>query len=491
MESANQLHLLATVPTLLEQVISSQVGIFEASEAIEQAADLNSLATFWDVLFSSPADEDQVSFQFEGHDYILENSQNENGRILQIKNKVGQVLAKFENGSLEQLRNRIVLLSMFIKLEPNARATFQPLFDIPKIGHVDAKSPIVSGDLDGSMARLIVLGIQAGIIHIDADGVEILAWLINVEAAFLEQLNNRGDGSCLRDFQSDKKIQNAMEELAKHLTYKKGDTKLILIGDVLYDRFACDIATSLRICVFMSRQGAQFITGNHDNLILSEWGNPEDDEFDMPAALAFGAFAKNDIEESDCLKYQQEIFSNAYYDKEANKLYLHHGLEEKDGKIYTAFGEDSYPLPLDGETFDVEKFVQWINRQPRPSPSVLITDPTLFDENSHLDYRLTGFRPDDEAMKRLARKLGMEIVHGHNGNVDTFSADVLVLNARKRNQFAVVAARVGRSEPTVQRENAGAKKRSLSKFMYGEQFINPTKRQRTDPGTANKNIVPD
>ena len=197
-------------------------------------------------------------------------------------------------------------------------------------------------------------------------------------------------------------------------------------------------------------------------------------------AVSFGGFASYDISDKECSEFQQKIFSNAYYHKQTNKLYLHHGLEEKDGRIYTAFGGDSYPLPKDGKAFDVEKFVQWVNRQPRPLPRSLITDPARSDENYALDNRLSGFRPDDEAMSALARKMGVEIVHGHSGNMDASSSDVIVLNARREGLLAVVAAYIGNSDAPIKCENLDDNKRARSNSLANGQLQNREKRRRIE-----------
>lgn len=447
LKTANERNFPMKLPIRLEQVISSKVLISELVEVVAKGAGLDGLM---DVLASSSADARQVSFQFEGETYILENGDDENDhRVLLVKNSQGQVLANVGNSSLGQLRDRLILLSIFMKLSSSAKAVFQPVFDIQKIGQVDAKSPLVAGDLDGSMARLVVLGIQAGIMGIDPEGCEILAWLINAEALVMEKVSQSPVLSPIRVFQSDTEVQEATQLLHTHLTYGNGHTKLIFIGDVVYDRFASDIRTSLELCRSALRNGAEFITGNHDVLLLSEW---DLNRFEQDVAVSFGGFANYAISDQECVAYQNEIFSNAYYHQETNKLYLHHGLEEKDGRIYTAFGMDSYPLPLDATTFDVEKFVEWMNRQPRPLPESLLTDPSILHKNAVLDARLTGFRPDEEAMGQLARKIGVEIVHGHSGNMAILSDDVIVLNARRQNRQAVVAAYVGKSDASIERK---------------------------------------
>lgn len=305
------------------------------------------------------------------------------------------------------------------QLTPEARQIFAPLFSIASIGKIDADSPLVSGDTDGSTARLVLLGIQSGIIDINKEGMVHLAQLIEAEATLLQAINT-GKGGSLSGFQGNKELQETLEKLFSCLIFKKGDTQFIHIGDGAHDRHSVNKDVDVKIREAMYALGAIFIRGNHDSSQFTR------NNLGWEEA---GIWAKNNISDQDWETHETLVFRNAYYDQKSNTLYIHHGLQfSRDKKsLITAFDsclQEHYRL---NGKFDPTAFVTWLNKQPVP------------------ESNFNSFRPKDKEMEELGKILGVRIVHGHTGDCDLSGPRVVNLNSRKEDgkERVMAAALVG------------------------------------------------
>jgi hypothetical protein len=304
----------------------------------------------------------------------------------------------------EETLKGMIELMLKEDMASDAHLAFEPLFDIQNIGIVNTRSPIVSGNLDGSTARQVLLGIQAGIIDIDEKGQEYLVNALNKEVEILIQLHYANDlktQDLFRTFQNEPELQNALENLSKHLTYKTGHTLLISIGDGMSDRFS-KIDSEIR--KNMHEKGAIFINGYHD-----VQGKNVD--------YQNGVEAKNGKTDEQWKAYQDKVLSNAYYDEETKTLFMHHGLKSKEQKghniqLGTAFGTYSYPE----KQFDPNNFVAWMNDSSlRRVPSSFMEAENAFEIRDMLDQddKLTNFKPDDQVMRSFAQESKIRIVHGY------------------------------------------------------------------------------
>lgn len=407
------------------------------------------------------ANSNEVKFKFKGQDNTLADEKINGKDCLVLKDHAGEIQHVFEGNSLAELRQRVSLFKIYGQLTPDAKKAFLPLFNLPVVGSVSAKSPIVSGDLDGSTARQVLLGIQAGMIEINDEGRACLVRIMNEEAKALKSVNHR-DGivdkilqinmdeheqrklvndkkDALLDFQGNAAVQKDMEELANSLVYKPGHTLLISIGDGMHDRFSNNKDEDRRIREQMHLNGAIYITGNHD-------------VYSGPGSWQFGKWAKTTATPQDWKVHQDKVLSNAFFQKETNTLYLHHGIEEDmAGNIMTAFG--TYEVPETG--FDLDNFLTWINSdERRPPPNSMVqatggmTRQKAREANEGRHEYLSNFKPKDASMQPLAEKLKIRIVHGHSGVAGSSHANILGLNARVEDDLlAVVAVRVGENEP--------------------------------------------
>lgn len=491
--------------TKLQNLLATEVCIQQASavvQAMNETESLNSLLTAFSSL--TPTDK-EAKFSFDGWTYLLNQ---EESNVLELKNNNGEQLAKLENTSLEKLHSRVILLNLFEQLDPNAKVYFAPLFDIEKLGNITDISPMALGDLDGSSARQIVLGINTGMIRANPEAIILLAEVINAEADLLNMANTLicgyldtstalkiikniqftltelqnmqiplpsevGDvlniplGNAvsklssleewaipllLAGFQANKAIQKKMETLAKGLTYQKGHSQFLSIGDGAHDRFSTNKDVDREIREKLHSLGAIFITGNHDVFFTKDC-NAITDKNKMNFLSSYGCFAKDTASATEWETHQKKVLSNAYYDQASNTLYLHHGLGATQSgillEISSAFGYFSVRLDNkkleNGKEFNLVQLTNKLNEQALPRPNAVFQKHELNAKTTNAgDFdEFTGFRPHDDEMEKVARELKVRIVHGHNGVKNTSSPNVIGINSRKPYGFAIVAAHIG------------------------------------------------
>jgi hypothetical protein len=504
-DTTNQDNSLMDGPATLQNILSPHSAIKKVTGEV----DANELISFTESLLTSfnslKTEDNEFEFTYQGHRYELSNNDN---HVLILKDDKGEVLARFEQFSLAKLRSRVTLLRLFQQLDSNAQATFLPLFDLKRIGRINDKSPIVSGDLDGSTARQIVLGIQAGRIQITTEGMTLLVKIMQAEADVLYAINSIRKGPINEEtakkivqiilqggdviteenknlfnskstaieklfviqsvveqvlfsgFQANEDIQNTMEELEAQLSFEIGHTPYISIGDGAHDRFSNHKDFDRFIREIMKYYGAIFILGNHDVY----WKNEFDSQVNPDFIWAFGCFAKDSATAEEWEKHQNTVFVHVYYHVLTNILYLHHGLgklqiENETRSIATAFG--LYHLPKEDKKFDPINFVDTINKRPRPRPDALINDKNDKVENCKWFSEFTEFRHKHEIIKETANEIEVNIGHGHDGEIYPTANNniedhhqkaglyhVIGLNPRKDKLYTVFAAQIGELDST-------------------------------------------
>lgn len=520
--------------SVLQNLLSADASIQALSE--DERINAGEISDLLLTAFSAiTSDTKKIEFTFDGYHYVLFTDESRHEDLI-LKDNFGREI-RLKNTSLEKCQSRAILLNLFNQLNSTAQTTFLPLFDIEEIAQVEADSPIVSGDADGSTARSIVLGIQAGITVPDAQGITLFVNVLNAEAKMLSYANallsgnydNRtankiwavvqdsvatltklgvelpavvrtvmresgNDGVkklekilpwakflIIASFQTDQQVQNDMEKLVGHLTFTKGHTPLIFIGDGAHDRFSTNKDVDRKIREEMKKQGAIYIAGNHDVYFKKEFDDIEvDDRLDF--LVSYGCLAKDTATAEEWVAHQGEVLSNTYYDENANTFYSHHGFDEDDsedeGKIVvaTAFGIASLSLENVGIKSTLVNFSNFLNDQPRPRPDSLFEeDAQARDENDTHFYDFCGFRADEINMQKIAQRVKIRLVHGHNGFKDTLSsADVIALNSRQQQTvLAVVAARIG-TPYSAPKFDGVANKRALKEISVngvGEQEV--------------------
>ncbi|AKK25066.1 hypothetical protein [Pandoraea oxalativorans] len=220
-----------------------------------------------------------------------------------------------------------------LKDDQQALTCFDSLLDIPDVdkppGSVAPPKIIVSGDTDGSTLRAILLGIQAGVIHLKTDaGRALLCRLLKAEAAAAAQIN--AEGTPLKDFQTNEDYQKDLADLENHLDFRRGVTELIFVGDVCHDRYSLNKDVDFSIREKMHDCGVIYIFGNHDDpRVLQPYRRP-----DRPNALddMFGEYAKNGMTIDAMEAHAKEIFwRRAYWSESTQTLITHQGLEPGPG----------------------------------------------------------------------------------------------------------------------------------------------------------------
>lgn len=396
------------------------------------------------------------------------------------------------------------------KLTDKATETFfGPLLQIAEVGQIDATSPLAMGDGDGSTARMVVMGLQAGKMNIDQAGLDMLATLLHDEAVCERTFVG------LKAFQEKKERQALIATLAEHLSYQESEIPLIFIGDMAHDRWSCNKDIDRKIREDLHKNGAIFIRGNHDVYAhmaaqpvehVKKFGQGDVPLFLQQPSAQCGAFAL-DSADADTWETHEKLFVNAYYDEAANRLYIHNGLcvSQDPTRLETALDEvkfrDSVPETQDLETQDAEvaelltgfvdlgavdlgtteitaffdigtdAFAELPTKAPVELPkkelvlegAPFVKTPKDFaywmNQQKIIDERqqqgmFTGFRPTDakilEAAQHLDKKLS--VVHGHDSDANLANPDgVLNINARKGNgrDFATIAVRIGKTNVQV------------------------------------------
>lgn len=488
---------------------------------------------FITLLNNLPHDANQCQFTYRGDTYILTNCDND---TLEIKNDQGVVLSRSEQFSLKQLGSRLTALCLFQQLDPATQTTFLALFDIKNIGQINVKSPIVSGDLDGSIMRQIVLTIQSGHIRTTLACIESIARIMNAESLVLYAINEirkakgqldeetaqkivqiiKQGGQVMPEdvenlfnskptaleklaiikgveeqilfsgFQANEDIQNRLEELTQQLTFDLGHTPLVMIGDCAHDRFSNNKDVDRWIREALKQFGVIFILGNHDVFLKKECTN---ETTEQNFIWAFGCFAKDSATDKQWEKHQKAVFVHAYYDELTNRLYLHHGLGEiiikNDTRMLsTAFG--FYPLPKEDKRFDPVKFVRAINHQLVPRPEGLLTTEEEKLANAQFHDNFTGYRKSTQIMEATSDELEVNIGHGHDGVMTLTSNKVMGFNPRENGLYTVWAARIGLPETSQTTINVITTKDKKHKLDDPDDQ-SKAKKQRT--GIATSNVI--
>lgn len=345
----------------------------------------------------------------------------------------------FKIMSLQEYQNMKTLDEIKRGLTAQARMAFQPYLTLQDIGDADKTSPVGVGDLGGSTALMVLLGIQVGKVEINEQGIVHLITLLNTEAEILARIRNakneeevksikqsilkmvesakeveietadelipicknhaRGNEQTLSMSQLSEKLK-ALEALKGCLKYKQSATPLIFSSDIASDEIRRE----------MKKVGVIFIAGTND--------------LDS---------VKTDKEN------QAKVCTNAHYDKSTNTLYVNRGIRiHRDTPwlvrttMKNAFCIPGEAPPYDNTKFSPEDFVAWMNRQTLPR-----RDDAL------------NFAPTPEAVQAAAHQLGVRIVIASDEIINDH-ARVLALNPLgSPHEQPVLAARIGRANPTI------------------------------------------
>ncbi|MCX9039907.1 hypothetical protein NLN82_28375, partial [Citrobacter portucalensis] len=149
-------------------------------------------------------------------------------------------------------------------LNDDAKIFFQYIIDPVSIGEGKQHTVNVIGDIDGSVARMVLSAVLCGYINITNRGLESLTSLMNDEAKVLHIKSRQEADDFYVKFQGNATISQELEVLVSELSYSESDQELVYIGDTAFDRFACNQLVSLEIREKLHEKGVIFILGNHD-----------------------------------------------------------------------------------------------------------------------------------------------------------------------------------------------------------------------------------
>jgi hypothetical protein len=314
---------------------------------------------------------------------------------------------------------------------------------------------IVCGDADGSHARLVMTGIQAGIIALDPtrseQALEILFELLRTETKLLFGPEQLSDQKRLDRYYA------LAHQLDLMLKFENGDLTVRFIGDIIWDRLSGNLRNLLLGLIGnMQRVTAPgtvvAIKGNHDtpdealferlDECAQEYAKKMDiwaracragEMSDMPqkhtldkVSVVWGmnvSFTKSKAEDGNLYQTRiNSLFKNCHYDKGSNILFLHTGLVVEpdrwsERRIFPGFAkwvstesgnvEELVSFSLDELVIEaaqkgiriVEAFANRLNR--------------LKLSKFHIS---TSFRPSLDENLAACAVLGTNIVKGHDND---------------------------------------------------------------------------
>lgn len=315
-------------------------------------------------------------------------------------------------------------ISKRLNADENTKLFFAPILTLQKQGNITYKTPVVSGDTDGSTARMVLLGIQAGMIALTSVGCDMLAEMMGLEFH---------NGVDLVAFQQNSHAQELAGLLVNEIIIQPGHHPLIFLGDVAHDRLSCNkdadrlIRESLKAC------GAVFILGNHDCYIARQSGlNKLLSETDR---TTWGGLALDSGDAEIWKSHEEYVFVHAHWDAASNTLFTHNGVIILDQKsLVTGFGM----LPELPDHSATRTLADIINAM------------TWSGDELALD-QLTGFRPlmlsdGMQQLEYMAGYYGIRQVYGHDGEYLRTGSRTIGLNSRRAGKMIVSAVLLGINE---------------------------------------------
>ena len=294
-------------------------------------------------------------------------------------------------------------------LDRTAMKCFQHLTKLDRAGSVGEPPSYVLGDADGSISRMLLMGIQSGHVQLAPLELKLLAEAMNKEA----QAANDGN---LEGFQSDAKLSTDFDAIVKNAKFTPSANKLVFIGDIVHDRFSNNKPAMRDLIGQLHDRGAVFIKGNHD--VYDECFNQG------RRALRRCQVGEHGVQlPAQEARALEALFVHAHYDESARTFYSHNGFQYSPEDGYrTAFGHIQAKTP--------QELAEGMNATPYSAES----------------GEFTKFRPTDHIMQTA--RIGpagstdggpVRQVHGHNDNHGV-TGNVFNLNARDVEGFAPYGA---------------------------------------------------
>ena len=288
--------------------------------------------------------------------------------------------------------------------------------------------------------------------------LESLVFLLEEEA---KCLNTGPTNVALEEFQTNKEVARHLAILTngseKYQTPKK---KLVIIGDVMFDRFTnYNLHAMMTLIENLRKAGRSdgedkvvFILGNHDvydQLTVRcqpDFGKRAVDLFYLPTTL-------HHDKKKQMLPTTQAQFNAFVTDNfckchlDGNRLYIHNGLKVVDNKLFTAFGcYDVYDSKCHKKP--IEKLVAEITATTQEQTDAYVqtySDPEKYfrflKDNKLTDGNqpdLTSFRPEGTGEFAILYP-DIFVVQGHNGCFDDKHPNCIVTNARQAGLFTPYA----------------------------------------------------
>lgn len=326
---------------------------------------------------------------------------------------------EFLEAVLYHLPTKVSTPTGIAEVNKMAQQFFEPLFYLKPAPntHVKATSPIVSGDTDGSTTRMILLGIQAGMISITKKGCQYLAVTMCSEVLTVNSYTKE-----VVNYQKNQETRQIFAKLMNELSFHYGNTPLIFLGDTAHDRFSCNKDIDRVVREWLKASGAIFILGNHDT--IEALNNGLTHKFsDLYDRASWGAYAYNSGDICTWRDHTNYVFINTHWDHNTRTLFTHNGIAFDDDNIVTAFGT--------------------LTERPL-NPCILASEINKLS-SSDVD-KFTRFRPSSDnsgGIIELSVFYSLRQVHGHDSDCYNFSDKVYGLNSRSDGKYIISAMILG------------------------------------------------
>lgn len=351
-----------------------------------------------------------------------------------LKSKITIANTKNNEENLKSINNHLTL---------ETRCYFDNMFDIAQVqlkSNKDNKKYLVCGDIDGSLPRMILFGLQAKNIFFKTHlGWQCLSLLLELES--MHSRNNDIIG-----FQKSKRVLKLLELIMEDIYFERSENTAIFIGDILHDRFSNNKDLTRVFIEKAYAVGMVFIKGNHDdraslpedNINLNNILYDSSNKRMMTELSQWGLFRRVDSYNFKQWKeFENKYFQIAYYDESI--FCIHNGVqmvEENDNLTFKTFCGNFNLTEINSYVNDknmLEKLRDALNKKT--------------ELNQEEIFSFTEFRPKDKAVFENTHVLdpfvlnNVTLIHGHDDDFGYSLYEkypIVNVNARKNRQIKPV-----------------------------------------------------
>jgi hypothetical protein len=304
------------------------------------------------------------------------------------------------------------------------------LEDLHSLGQISGS--VVIGDLDGDIVRFILaLAATGKITHITTQGKVALSKLIDInQEYYLGKFNAQTQKEVFKRLQLAQAEESLIHELTQSLTHANSETKLIMIGDIFFDRMS-----NFDALIRLIKDTHEYNSDSLVNII----GNHEAEglEQKMTRSPDKGSHSYTYFHKTQYRDFLNKHFDFIYYEADKKTVYSHTLFDTSEGnekglKYYTVGNHSSSSsrttssvyndlkylgqVYLLSETTDPNELFGAMNnnlKQDYLQNNIIITyDQVNFTTQGRLSYQNVLFKLNK--IKLLLNRLDIKSVFGHD-----------------------------------------------------------------------------